>query len=64
MVVQRYQELYSQGRVEALESIENLCGLSGDGTFASQLVLDVMKVRRSVVFKQIGLVLVKKRRKV
>ena len=46
MVVQRYQELYSQGRVEALESIENLCGLSGDGTFASQLVLDVMKVRR------------------
>lgn len=44
MVVQRYQELYSQGRVEALESIENLCGLSGDGTFASQLVLDVMKM--------------------
>ena len=46
MVVQRYQELYSQGRVEALEAIENLCGLSGDGTFATQFVLDVLKVRK------------------
>jgi len=56
MVVQRYQELYSQGRVEALDAIEGAervvsgvvweRGGTGHGrrNFGMQLVLDVLKV--------------------
>ena len=59
LVVQRYQELYSQGRVDALEAIEGIQSavidgqdveVSGEDTmtqskmFAIQLVLDVLKV--------------------
>ena len=42
LVIQRYQELYSQGRVEALDAIETI--ENGDRIFSTQLVLDVMKV--------------------
>lgn len=52
LVIQRYQELYSQGRMEALDAIEGVQAMSdksdlepGNGTFGIQLVLDVLKVR-------------------
>ena len=58
MVVQRYQELYSQERVEALDAIEGAEGVAirkewgmgsaGRRNFGMQLVLDVLKVCHSV----------------
>ena len=58
MVVQRYQELYSQERVEALDAIEGAEGVNigkewgtgsaGRRNFGMQLVLDVLKVCHSV----------------
>ena len=58
MVVQRYQELYSQERVEALDAIEGAEGVNigkewgtgsaGRRNFGMQLVLDVLKVCDSV----------------
>ena len=44
MVVQRYEELYSQGRVEAMEAVE---GLLGGQEAGSQLLLDVLLVSYS-----------------
>ena len=58
MVVQRYQELYSQERVEALDAIEGAEGVAigkewgtgsaGKRNFGMQLMLDVLKVCHSV----------------
>ena len=58
MVVQRYQELYSQERVEALDAIEGAEGVTigkewgmgsaGKRNFGMRLMLDVLKVCHSV----------------
>ena len=52
VVVQRYQELYSQGRVEALEAIASALGREEEEeeeelsptSFSAKLLLDVLKV--------------------
>ena len=44
LVVERYQELFSQSRVEAYEAIELLDELE-DKQFISEFLLDVLKVR-------------------
>lgn len=44
LVVQRYQELFSQSRVEAFEAIELLDELEDD-QFVSEILLDILKVR-------------------
>ena len=45
MVVQRYDELFSQARVDALDAIEEHLKRSDvDGTFGIELVLNVFKV--------------------
>ena len=41
MVIQRYEELFSQGRMDALDTIDQ----DKDQTFGNRLVLDVFKVR-------------------
>ena len=43
LVVERYQELFSQSRVEAYEAIESLDELE-DKQFISEFLLDVLKV--------------------
>ena len=47
MVVQRYQELYCQERVEAIEAIEALKLGGATFSFVMQLALDVLKVTNS-----------------
>lgn len=50
MVIQRYEELFSQGRMDALDAIDQIQDhthrnkKSDDGAFGIQLVLDVFKV--------------------
>ena len=45
MVVQRYDELFSQARVDALDAIEeHLKASDVDGAFGIKLVLNVFKV--------------------
>lgn len=44
LVVQRYQELFSQSRVEAYEAIESLDEIE-DEQFISEFLLDILKVK-------------------
>ena len=51
MVIQRYEELFSQGRLDALDAIEQIqdhIKTSASGTLGIQLVLDVFKVSLSM----------------
>ena len=51
MVVQRYDELFSQARVEALDAIEEHIKTSDvDGAFGIQLVLNVFKVSKEYTY--------------
>ena len=53
MVIQRYDELFSQGRMDALDAIEQIqdqLKTRDGGVFGIHLVLDVFKVSLFVIF--------------
>lgn len=55
MVVQRYDELFSQARLEALDAIEeHLKTCDADEAFGIRLVLDVFKVSKGHIYLYVG----------